>query len=104
MTERQDSTTTMTRDAYRQIFEARLKELEARIAILQARAEKASADAKIEFDQQLQVLNQKYMDARNRLKDWRASAEDAWDELRSGMEESLDELSEAVENAGKRLS
>jgi chromosome segregation ATPase len=86
-------------EAYREKMEAQLREWEADIARLQAKADQAKAEAKIEYYQQIEALRTKKAVAHQKLQELQETSEDAWEELKAGIENTWDDLRHAVTNA-----
>ena len=91
------------RSAYEQRLNAQLREWSARIDQLRARADKASADARIEYQNQLEALEARRQAAARTLDQLQRAGDDAWQELRAGAERAWRELQEAVNSAADRL-
>lgn len=86
--------------AYQQKEEARLEELEATAAKLRARAVKAGAEARIKA---LEAVDQNSDTARRRLEAIKEAGGDAWEELRGGFEQAVQDLKRSVEKARERI-
>lgn len=91
------------KNAYRQKLEARLDQWRADIDKLQAKAAEASADTRLEYDEQIKKLRQQQDDARQKLKELDDASGDAWKDLKSGVEKAWDDLGQAVKNATERF-
>lgn len=87
------------KEAYQEKMEAQLREWEADIARLRAKADQTKAEAKIEYYQQIEVLRTKKEAAHQKLQELRETSEDAWEELKAGIENAWDDLRHAVTNA-----
>lgn len=85
-------------------LEEQLEEWSARIEALGSRAGGISADARHEFDRQVDELRARLEEARRTLHDVRTSGEHAWQDLASGAEQAWRELRRAVERASSRFS
>ena len=91
------------RSAYRRKLEARLDQLAAEIDKLQAKAAEASADARIEYERQVEALRKKQADARDRLRDFDEASGEAWKDLTGGLEKAWNDLADAVRKATGRF-
>lgn len=78
---------------------AQLEQLDAKIDDLESKAEKAEADTQQEFDKQIRDLRDKMATAQNRLKEIKQSGDEAWKELREGIEKVMDEVDSAIQRA-----
>ncbi len=93
----------MSKQAYREKFEAQLQEWDAQLDLMKARASKLKADAKIEFEGQLTALQQKRQQAIAKLEDLSQRSEDAWDDLKAGTERAWSELAKAMDSIAVRF-
>jgi len=87
------------KEAYQQQLQAKLDEWQAEIDKLRAKAQAAKADAQVEYNKQIEDLQGKQDDAKQRLAELQQSGEGAWEELRAGIEKSWNDLGEAVSAA-----
>ena len=87
------------RDAYREKMEARLAEEQARLDLLKARAKIVLADSKIMGYEQLADAQQKLDTAKTKLKALAHSSEDAFKEMKTGMEAAWAALKESGKKA-----
>lgn len=87
------------RKAYEEKFEAQLKEWSAQIALLQAKADKIKAEAKIEYCETIESLQLKHKDARAKLDAIKNSGDAAWEEIKTGAEKSWDDAATAIRAA-----
>jgi hypothetical protein len=74
------------KEAYQEKLEAQLKEWSARVKLMQAKAEVAKADAKIEMQKHLQTLQAKQEAAQQKLKELKDAGADAWEKAKPGLE------------------
>ncbi len=94
---------TEKRKAYEDKLDAQLKEWNAQIALLNAKAENAKADAKIAFYKTIEALQHKQEEAGARLSKLKAAGDGAWEELKTGAEKVWDEVREAFHNAASKF-
>ncbi|MBP6940355.1 MAG: hypothetical protein KBB65_01150 [Syntrophorhabdaceae bacterium] len=80
------------REAYIEKLAVQLKEWNAQIDGLMAKAEKAKADAGTEYARQIENLNQKKETATKRLEELKGKGEGAWEDVAAGIEKVLDDL------------
>jgi galactokinase/mevalonate kinase-like predicted kinase len=92
-----------TDEAYRQKQRADLKELTARLQLLEAKAEKASADVKMSYNQELRNLREKQKEASEKIEQLREATGEAWQEVKKGTEEAMADLKASLDNAASRL-
>ncbi|MGB7875754.1 MAG: hypothetical protein WBL25_15345 [Anaerolineales bacterium] len=93
-----------TIDAYKQKIRAQVKEMKAKMQLLEANAEKSGADMRMEFQKNQDDLQSRFKDIEMRLDRFSNSAKDSWDEIRSGIDKSMSELRESFEEATKHLN
>jgi hypothetical protein len=91
------------RKAYEEKFAAQLKEWNAEIALLNAKADKAEAEMKIEYYKTIEALQGKQDAAKTKLQELRAAGDDAWDDLKSGSENVWAEVKTAFQSATSRF-
>ena len=89
---------------YKRLKEAKLAELEASVNLLKAKAEKAKAEARVEYETILKDLNGKKAEARSKLEQLKNSSDQAWKELSGGVNDALDELGSSVKKAVGKFS
>ena len=87
------------RQAFQQKMEAQLKEWSANIEVLQAKAEKASADAKIKHQQQIANLQERKEAAQKKLAELKSASDGAWENLKNGVEKAWAEFKNSVDDA-----
>lgn len=87
------------RDQYVKKMKAQLDEWNAEIEKLQAKAEKAEANARIEYDSQLRDLRKMRNDAQSKLSELQKAGDEAWDRLKEGFEGSWQSFQTAVNDA-----
>lgn len=91
------------KEAYHEKFEAQLREWAADIDVLKAKADKATAEAKILYLEQIEELRAKQTVAQTKLQEFCASGEHAWDELKPGLEHTWNDLKTAIDNAVSKI-
>jgi hypothetical protein len=94
---------TSKRKAYEEKFDAQLKEWSAELALLNAKADKAKAEAKIEYHKTIETLQGKLDAARTKLQELRTAGDDAWEDLKKGAEKVWTEGKTAFQSAASRF-
>lgn len=92
------------REAYTKKYEAQIGQLEADLKKLKAKAAQASAEARIGYEKQIEDLQRRTAEQRQKLDDLRKAGEDVWDGLSNGFESAWDELQSAWANAKTKFS
>ena len=85
------------RSAYQEKMQAKLDEWRAELDKLSAIANQKKADAGIEYQNQLKSLEERYESAAGQLDDLKQSGDQAWQEIRSGMEDAWASLGDALQ-------
>ena len=91
------------RKAYEEKLDAQLKEWGAQIALLRARADKAKAEAKIEYYKTIDVLQRKQNEASTKLQELKIAGDEAWEDLKTGAEKAWSEVKTAYHDATSRF-
>lgn len=91
------------RKAYEEKLDAQLKEWSAQIGLLKAKADKAKADAKVEYYKTIEALQHKQNDAKSKLQELKAAGDEAWDDLKTGAEKAWAEVKTAYRDANSRF-
>lgn len=91
------------REEYQGKIEAQLAEWGAEIDKLKVRADKAAADAKQGYYDQIEALRAKQVLIQAKLQELKASSDDAWGDLKQGLEHSWNELRDSFSNAPVRF-
>ena len=91
------------RKAYEDKLDAQLEEWNLQIALLKARADKAKADAKLEYYKTIDTLQHKQDEAWTKLHELKNAGDDAWEELKTGAEKAWDEVKAAFHSAGSKF-
>jgi hypothetical protein len=92
-----------SKEAYQKKFEAQLKEWDARLDVLSAKAQKATAEARISYENELSTLKGKRDAARKTLDELGKRGETAWEDMKDGMEGAWSEMSKAIEKVAARF-
>ena len=91
------------REVYREKAQAKLEELNARIDLLEAQIKGEAADAKLDLNGQVEVLENLREDLQSRMRQLRTGAADAWEEIVKGLDHAMDEVEHALERAGEAI-
>ena len=87
------------KETYERKVEAELKKLDAQIDLAKAKAESATADAQIEYEERVEQLRDRREEVEKRYKALKVSGAQAWRELQGGVDTALKELDNAVSRA-----
>ena len=93
-----------TMTAYQEKISAQIKGMKAKMIMLEAEAEKSSADMRIKYQKYLDDLKSRFKDIEMRLDRFSNSAEDAWDEIRIGLDKSMSELRDSLDKATRQIT
>jgi uncharacterized coiled-coil DUF342 family protein len=74
------------KQAYQEKMQAQLKDWAAKIDALIAKAEKAGAEKKVEYQEQIQKLQAKKKDAEIKLQELRTAGEETWGDIKVALE------------------
>jgi len=88
-----------SRKAYEERIDAQLEEWNAQIALLKARADKAKAEAKIEYYKTIEALQHRQDEARAKLHELKTAGDEAWEDLKTGAEKAWAEIKTAFHEA-----
>lgn len=92
-----------TKDAYKKKLEAQLDEWDAKIDVLKAKANKADASARLEYQETIEDLKKKRAVARDKLQELREASGEAWKDLKQGLEQIWSDLGAAIKSATSRF-
>jgi len=92
------------RQAYQQKVEAQFNEWGAKLDVLKAKADKASADAALELNKKLESLHELQGQAKEVLENIKTSSAEAWTEAKKTIDESWTKVSAAVETAWSKVA
>ena len=87
------------RKAYEEKLDAQMEEWNAQIALLKAKADKAKAEAKIEYYKTIENLQQRQDEASAKLHELKAAGDEAWEDLKTGAEKAWAEVKTAFHEA-----
>ncbi len=90
------------RKAYQDRLAARIKEWEAKIDQLAARAHRAEADLRVKLNDEESDLRKRLDEAKSRLRELREASGEGWEEIRAGAEKLWADMKEAWERSAKK--
>jgi uncharacterized coiled-coil DUF342 family protein len=82
---------------------AALSELDAQIQLLQAKAGKQAADARIEYGNELEALRRRRDELGDRLRELQQTGGDAWKDLLNGLESAMASMRDSLKSAIERF-
>jgi hypothetical protein len=92
-----------TKEAYKQKKESEFKELTARLGLLESKADKAEAEAKIGYTEQIYELQEKRDHLREKIDAIKEGDGDAWEDMVKGIEEAATDFRTAIDVALTRF-
>jgi hypothetical protein len=92
-----------TKEEYQQQLAARLKGMDAEIAILQEKNRGLTGGARADWERTLSELQTKRDSAYSRLADVRQSSADAWKDAKHGAQFAADDLDNALRDAARHF-
>jgi multidrug resistance efflux pump len=91
------------RKAFEEKLDAQLEEWNAQIALLKAKADKAKAEAKIEYYKTIEALQHKQDETRTKLHELKTAGDEAWEDLKTGAEKAWAEVKTAFHLATSKF-
>ena len=91
------------KQAYKEKFTAQLDELNAKIDVLKAKAKHAEASLKADYYETIEELLKKRSEAQSKLEKLQEARDDAWEDMKQGVEESWTTFAAAVKSAVSRF-
>ena len=91
------------REAYKEKTEAQLRELGAEIQKLEANMDQLQAEAKLEVSKELETMQARDGEVQGQLQELMGASEDAWEDLRVGIDGALTELRTSVNLAATKF-
>ena len=92
------------KDAYQDKMDARLREWQAKIDALKARADQAEAEQKIKYYEEIETLRTKQQKVQQKLEELRSAGASAWEEVKAGVEVAWTDLEDAVQRAADKFN
>jgi hypothetical protein len=93
-----------TRAAYVRRLEAQIKVWDATIGVWSAKADKATASARLHYESELDSLRSKRAVAQNTLENLAKRSDDAWEDLMEGAERTWREMNKAMKKGAARFT
>jgi len=91
------------KQAYEQKLQAQLDEWGTEIDKLKAKADKAEANAQLEYYKQIEELRSMQEAANKKLVEIKNASDDAWEDLKADLESAWDSLGNALKSASSRF-
>lgn len=91
------------REAYRDLAKAQIKEWEAKIDLLKARGEKATAGAKIDMMNAVEKLQVEKNALQKRIVEMMDAGGDAWEKLKDGIEKGMEEMKKSIDKTVEKF-
>lgn len=92
-----------SKEAYIQKLHAKIDEWNADIDRLKAKADQVEADSKIEYQKQVEALKNNRDDIEKKISEISRSGENAWEDLKAGIDLAREAMSEAIKSATSRF-
>lgn len=92
-----------SREEYVRMMQAKLEEWNTEIDTLSAKAGKVTEDVRHEYNEQIEVLKVKQAAARQKIEELQHSGENAWKDLKSGIDLAWTAMGEAIDSARSRF-
>ncbi len=93
----------MNKDAFVEKLHARLDEWSAEIDKLKAKADKAEAQTRIEYQKQIAELEEKRADMEKKSAKLRGAGEEAWEDIKTGVQNAWDAMEDAFTAARSKF-
>lgn len=93
-----------TKEAYQQKVEAELELTQIKLAELKAHAKLASADARVSYKEHIDDMEQKLATTKTKLKAFSEAGDEAWEELKGGVDTAWKSFSASVEKASDKFN
>jgi hypothetical protein len=91
------------RKAYEEKLDAQLREWDAEIALLKAKADTAKSDAKIDYYKSIESLEHKQNKAKTKLQELKTSGDEAWEAVKGGAEKTWAEVKTAYHDVASKF-
>ena len=91
------------KELYRQKMQAQLDLWKAELAKMKAKAEGASADRKLKFNQQVERLESDLKKGEQKLNDLAGASEEAWGSIKEGVESAWGSLRTSFSDAASKF-
>ena len=91
------------KEAYKKKLEAQFDEWKVEIDKLKAKANKAEADAQIKYHKQIENIRTKQEAVQEKLVELKGSGDEAWEDLKAGLDNAMKNLGDAINTAASRF-
>ncbi|MFO7831153.1 MAG: coiled coil domain-containing protein [Desulfuromonadaceae bacterium] len=91
------------KEAYQKKLHAELDEWSAEIEQLKAKADKEEAESQLEYYKKIEELRTMQDQARSKLAELEQAGNEAWEDLKAGLDSARDTLSNAIRSAKERF-
>jgi hypothetical protein len=91
------------KEAYEKKLRAQLEDWGVEIDKLKAKADEAKADVQLEYYKKIEELRLLQASAKEKMAELKKAGDDAWEDLRAGMENARDSLGNALRSAKSRF-
>ncbi len=88
-----------TREIYKQKYQAQIHEWAAKLDVVKARAEKMSAQSKLDAKPRLDAMHEKLEAAKAKMHDIGAASDEKWEEVKTSIDHAWTDTKGAVEGA-----
>lgn len=92
-----------SKDEYNAKIDSQLKEMSIKIANLKAKAKLVEADLRAEYFQEVEALRARKEAVQAKLEELKKSGDEAWEALRTGLEQAASELKDAINSAASKF-
>ena len=91
------------KEAYKKKLEAQFDEWKVEIDKLKAKANKAEADAQIKYHKEIENIRMKQEAVGEKLVELKDSGDEAWEDLKAGLDNAMKNLGDAIKTATSRF-
>ncbi len=98
------TTTSTTKEAYKEKMEAQLKQWSVRLEALRAKADKAAASLKVDLLAKAEELKHLEVSAKKQIIEVELAVSDSWQQVKGDIEQTWDQLSGSVEAIWEKLT
>lgn len=92
-----------SKEAYQQKLAAQLKEWDAKLDVLSAKARQATADARIGYENELEAMKARRAAAQETLLELGRRGETAWEDMKDAAEKAWDDMGKAMDKITARF-
>ena len=91
------------KEAYEKRLEAELDEWSAEIDRLKAKADQTEAETRLKYYEEIEEFRELQQSTRDKLDEMRAAGDDAWEDLKAGVDSAKDSMTNALRSAASRF-